>query len=415
MNWSGDLASVLANNIVTGLPLAYLPWSIASAIAFLFMLLAMGICLVYVITLRWSFDGRYLLLVPVILVVGCVSWLTFFWVPLSWSYSDEEFRFANGMTSWQVVNGLYSIPAIGLSALLVWVFVTASRASFWERPNKWMLLAQPIAAMSGVVLGTSWSLAFAIVAMWSLFARRHGVAPRRYLLTLVAYTMAYGVGFGVMFFSPGLKARRDFYDESETFVYPLADRSIGSLLDWTFPETVRLWLEGVYSSGSVIAFATTVLLGVIMGSVGTVRPASSGMRLIALSTALMIFSFTTAMMARIGESVTYVAFWHLASSRTITLVAVLVAGLAVGDRLARTTVETRTAVTFAAGVAIIAIGGPAIRLMDRSVEQRFDQWMEGPAPISVVRDIEPESGWVQACWNRLIEQRDDGGRVIENP
>ena len=62
--------------------------------------------------------------------------------------------------------------AVGLSALLVWFFVAASRASFWERPNKWMLLAQPIAAMSGVVLGTSWSLIFALVAAWSLFGRQ---------------------------------------------------------------------------------------------------------------------------------------------------------------------------------------------------------------------------------------------------
>ncbi len=135
--------------------------------------------------------------------------------------------------------------------------------------------------------------------------------------------------------------------------------------------------------------------------------------LLAIGAVLFMFSLSATVLGRLAGGFTYEAFWHYNSARVITLAGLLVLGIAVGERAGTMEIRAQVAAASFAVVLVMALAIPAMRLMEQGIYWRFDTWMDGPARISVVRDIEPESGWVIRCWERLIDRRDDGGRRYE--
>lgn len=412
---AGDLTTVLVNYVVAGLPLAHLPWNLASITTYVFVILAASAFVVVVFAVGWETNRRgWFGLVAVTFVISAGSWIAYFWAPLAWSYTVEEFRFANGVTSWQVVNALYSIPSALISTYLVFLYVRFADRRFWRRPGVTHVLLHFLLGMAGVVASLAFIVVSFSIALW--FGVSGHVSSSRKTQSIRQLVIGWGLlgvswlaGFCIMWFSPGLLARRERYANTEGFVYPLENRTPGALLDFVFPEFFQFWLDGVLSVGAVVVFFLGVLGGTVIHGIARFRYRQESARIFGWSATIAVFSLTLALFARMGQAETYVAFWHFSSSRVATMLAILLLGIAAAT-YTRTFPALHPAVVGFAAVIVIVLALPAIRLMNQSVYERYSQWQDGPAPISVVRDIEPDSGWVLQCWLRLTELRDDGGR-----
>ena len=413
---AGDLTTVFVNYVVAGMPLAHLPWDLASVTTYVLVIIAASTFVIVVMAIGWETNRRgWLGLVAIAFVISMGSWVAYFWAPLAWSNTAEEFRFANGITSWQVVNALYSIPSALISTYLVLLYVRFSDRRFWRRPSITHVILHFLLGMAGVVASLAFiSISFSI-ALW--FGMSRHVSSLRQTQTIRQLTLGWGLlgsawlaGFCIMWFSPGLLARRERYANTEGFVYPLENRTPGTLIDFVFPEFFQFWLDGVLSVGAVAVFFLGVLGGTLMQGVARYRYPLVSARISGWGATIAVFSLALAFFARMGQAETYVAFWHFSSSRVAVMLAILTLGIAAATYTRKVPAFRPAAVGFAA-VIVIVMTVPAIRLMNQSVYERHSQWQGGPAPISVVRDVEPDSGWVLQCWLRLIELRDDGGRV----
>lgn len=414
--WAGDLTTVLLNYSVVGIPLARFPWDLASVTTYILVIVTVSVFVGALIVMGWETKLQsWLGIAPVVLLISMGSWITYFWAPLTWSYTVEEFRFANGITSWQVVNALYSIPSALISMYLILLYVRFAELSFWRRPRIVHAFLHFLLGMAGVVASLAFICVSLSVALWFALTRhvsypRPSKSIRELVIGWGSLGSAWLVGFCIMWFSPGLSQRRQTYAGTEAFTFPLETRTPGTLLDFVFPEFFQSWLDGVLTVGALVVFFFGVIGGTLLQSFSHRRLPLESARIVGWSATIALFSLALAFFARMGQAETYIAFWHFSSSRVATMLALLTLGIATATYTLKFP-ALRPAVVGSAALIVIVITLPSVRLMNQSVYERYGQWKDGPAPISVVRDIEPDSDWVLRCWIRLADVRDDDGRA----
>ena len=108
-----------------------------------------------------------------------------------------------------------------------------------------------------------------------------------------------------------------------------------------------------------------------------------------------------------SEFLTYEAFWHLITFKTLLFVSVLVLAVFAAGKIVDATLpkffgeKLLYLLAFLTSVfAILLAVEPYQSIIDRG-----DLWLQGNAPLPGISDIDPSGSWVDLCWQELRELR----------
>jgi hypothetical protein len=401
--WSGEYTGGFSNTLFVGIPLVYLPFELASASTFLFSLILMGIIGMLLNSLfvhsRESFDFPGALFA----VLSPVLWIIFWWsTSLS---STDEFNLQNprSITHWQNINSGYVIV---LAVALIW-FLLVTRM---ENRNRLVLFSNGVGigvwvGGSGLVLSLLGVLVALIFLLLSLFSKRSGVS-RIYAWFTGPWLISNTVGWILAFNSPGVRSRQEVISDA---LPDVADRSLGSFIEFVIPKGVIEWVEIVVSPGTVLVFLVAFVIGSAQKfSVGD-RNVKRAFR---FSAAFLLSSLVLNLVSQSASAFSYDSYWHTTSSTLLFFVSLLVLGLTFGKVsqtwMSRNNFWPRAGILLC--TLVVSVGVLNTALVD--VKERLIAWEAGPAPLIGMGDIEVTGGYIEVCWSELGEFRDtpDRGR-----
>ena len=124
----------------------------------------------------------------------------------------------------------------------------------------------------------------------------------------------------------------------------------------------------------------------------------------------LVYLLSIAVLARIGEFYSYEAFWHFIGLRLSFFLIVVMGGLFIGHKIEKSLLNGNRKVSGRAEmltIGILLFGSlMSFVIIDRNshLSVRLEAWRSGPAPISVLRDIEEEGHWARTCWLTLRDR-----------
>lgn len=394
--WTGDLTTTLSNIVLVGLPLVHLPWSIASALPFLFTALLVALFMSWLLVDSQAASDRSArgswLVVARSMPVLMLMWWGFWWISAVYeSQETDTFLLARSLTHWQNLNAAYVVT----STTLVWTLVSLEMRSRCNRG--WLLtvaylgwgllvgLNGPTFAIS--MIGVFLVGFFAYLLIGSSSFRLRGP---RWLAAIV------GISGGALYshYSPGSQSRK----------LQLANPEI--TVNFLVVDMNNAVQAGFQTWWSVFALPSTWVIVFVLVSFAILLRASGfrarGGALLALSFTFLVFSLLLAIAGKVSDLFSYVAFWHILASRLMAWFALCLAGLGVGTAVAAR-FPPRIVNPLAGTTAVfgICLAGSALLTMVQDVNQRVVQWEVGPAAMKGMGDIDNPAGWQREAYADL--------------
>ena len=405
MTWSGDLTARAADFVTVGAPLLHLPWSWASAVAFVVTAVAVSVSAALLLYVSSSATPRGLLLTALIPAVA-VAWWTYWWLPVrfpavtpSSSVNVNNANLAHSVTLWQSVNSSYALlPALAVVGSIILVRVS-------RRRRRWAL---PFGAVFGFAVGMAGLVLAAtfvgLATLWlaATFVRRDAMQGMR-STALIAIVGA-SIGALAAFTAPGNQDRSEILAQSQSLVNP----SPATLLPWVFPRNLLEWGVGVVNPGSALVVVIMALLALAATKSGLgLIPARASNAAVGLLVASLVLSTVN----RASEAFAYPAFWHQISTRTLVFLGLCMLGSAIGARAATLDGLRLTGVVLLLLVPSAIATIVSTQLMMETIEVRHTQWEHGPAPMPAISDTEDPAGWQADCWSTVGKYRDVPARA----
>lgn len=394
MSWlslyTGDVVAVLTNLLVVGLPLVYLPWSLASAIPFfatsLAVLTPIALLLVRSGPSIWK---KLAFSVPILFISYWAYWWTSA-VSEFFPYSRPE---ALSASFWQNVNASYIIT-LGLltsSWIALEVFnISDQRLRFMS----WGALGL-VTGFVGPVIGITAIVMSALLAVvrsreensWrTSFSSCYTILGASAMLALTA-----------SYLSPGTQARLQLFPS----------RDLNLELVWSSltaaGSAVTLWIQGIFTPGTltVLVLVSTTTFGAALLGVISFKAKAAFKFSIALTAASLVFAVTSG----VAEVFAYPGYWHVLPSRVLWWWAIVVFGATIGVWLSSRSLSAwgKTAIEGASLAALLA-AILSLTAFANTAAARAVVWTEGPAPLFPLYDR--ESPEVSERWQTLQRARE---------
>jgi hypothetical protein len=400
-NWSGAITDSFVGSLLVGLPLAFLPWPLASSISFLTTAVVM-VSLNMRLQTTWGlatstdmFRGSFLVRFTALLA----AWWGYWWLPISPTpVASENYAIALAATHWQTVVSKYSMTF----GLLVWMWLTVQN---WRTANRWYWI--PTYIVSGLIVGFNHSvLAIASVIFIFVYSvcvllRERGLSNKFLMSLLIGIGSAAGATWS--HFSPGSRYRESILADT-TVDFSL----VRQLTLEVVPAAVKDWALAITGWNSLVV--VVVIGGVTYLFAPRVNP-KEAKSLARTSCVILGFALVYSLASRAGQLFAYEAFWHAIGPRSAVWLGLTVLATSVGALLAHhsETVLTRLVVACVLTIGVYFLVG-AIDLMNRQIIDRYEPWQLGPAAVYDISDTENEDwmGW----WLELRSLRDAPERVI---
>jgi hypothetical protein len=406
LNFSGELSRVVADAVLVGVPVTYLPWSLGSASSFFMAALVASLATLAVTAVSMSPKTTRKMNLWLGLPVVALTWWAYWWAPVITPHDPSQRALPEAITHWQIINSSYVV----LPALVIALFVVLSGLRPLSQTRvRWLnfalLVVGVVAGLTGPVFGLTAAIAI-FVLMWMnivwgkqlKFRSLHGLGFA--LIGLV-------VGVTVTQASPGTRGRAPLFRGGEGMV-PLTP---GNLLNWTIPQALYEWADRLINTGSLVTLLVTTGLGFLLSRAGW---QARQVLLVRLATGLLGFSLVFAVVNRFSEAIVYPAFWHQVGFSTVIFLAVSGFGLALGNRLATFKAPAASAVVTMGLIIGLLWAFSAERILVGSMSDRYQSWLAGPAPRNGIPDIEQKGGGFERFWLVLAEFRGDAPDRVVN-
>lgn len=384
LTWSGDYTQVLFNGLLVAFPLSSLPiYFLGLLTLFLFVLLFLSILYIFnknftVLTSKFS---SFAVLSALVLSVWNIYWA----LPASLSRQNGYDRLLDAKESF---SGVFGWPTVIVQYLIVPIFLVLI-GLLRARNSKIGYLAL---ITTGLIIGTSgYALALATLMSSVLFLFfRYTQFGRPKILMLNS-----GIFVGAMFsyFSIGAQIR------SESLA--LQDPSVKSVMRWLIVSFLE-FTTAIFNVG--IFFV--VLIGFLMSRL-IYQFYSFEFKGINLET---LFKFSSAFLLvyyaviSVSEFLTYNAFWHLITFRSLLFFYFFFIGVYLGDRF-RGIVSCLTNNQAAIVTCCLLLSAfSAVYDTNASIVERRIAWHIGPAALPGIGDISPEGSWIDVCWDKISIQ-----------
>jgi len=396
LTWTGSLLPVITSVLFVGLPLAFIPIGMSSAVGYLISALSVGVMAVLAFQPGWK---RHFLRNVVMVIVVTTFWLLHLRIvqvvgtrPGENPGEDPDqlltYQLAEMLTHWQTVTVAYVLtPAIALAVIGYGLLGSFSRN--WVRLAR-VFVGTILAGQAGYVLGVALALVFGILVFldWALGKRQS------FGIWIVGVLGAF-VGLLTTFLFPGAYARVGATDSGTLERLPLAIRAM--------PHGISQWFEELVSLSSVVVLLMGVLLYVLFSSSLKLVPAENWTGFVPrfLLGASAIFYVVN----EAAQALVYAAAWHIVPARLMTFVALIFLGVGMArflegvlpKRVRNPRYQVAALVPFFAVVAWILIVATAV--LTASINERAEAWNEGPAPFEFISDR--DTLWVERCWVEL--------------
>ena len=389
--WSGYFFTMWIENILMGLPLLHLPWSLSSSISFLMAAIGLGI-VIFIIYPRNS-NNRFRL--NTLLIIAPFMWWAYLWVP--YAVTRETSPLANGLTHWQTLTSGYIVTTEIL--LILWVTCW----SFFKRHDG-NFVSIFLFGLLGLLFGfTSEPInlaAFSVFLLalgWRLLRNRALRLDSRDR-AWIFFSLFLLVGFFAAHLSPGNLARTALINPN---LEVSLDR-LGFLIAWTFPYAIEHWILAYFNWGGVNIFVFVISLYFFIGKIDQGDDCS---KLFLCAWKLSGFGLLIYLVARFTEAFSYGAYWHFIPGIVCVFLSILFLGAWAGMSLARYSGSILKLLMIVLLAISLLLGLFGNYKMIKSIYKRGIEWSQGAAPLPGVTDIEEE--WVRNCWIKLRNFRPD--------
>ena len=403
-NWSGDLTGMFVLSLLVGMPLAFLPWSLASAVPFLsasFFMAALGLrfqrsC--FLNTVGKTYRNVQLIRFTSLLA----AWWGYWWLPVPQTpVESQSYALALAATHWQNVVVGYTMPA----GILCWAWLSlrdhCDRDS-WKHSGAFLGFGL-LVGFCGPVFATS-SLFLLMTGTVSSWFRKRSFRSKD---TAVSVLVGIGTVSGAVCsnLSPGSQYR------ATQLSTPAPDTALMlRLLREKLPLGFWDWFSAVGSLSSLLVIIVTGGVTYLLAPRLEVTRARSLFR---SGCVLLGFALIYSLASRAGELFAYEAFWHLIGPRSFMWLGLVSVGTSLGMfltlRFDLSSIKLSAIMVLAVGLYFL-LG--AVDLMNRQIIDRHEQWELGPAPVYDISDInDPFGGFLQS-WEKLTQLRDAPERAI---
>ncbi|MBT8584881.1 hypothetical protein G6694_09645 [Polynucleobacter paneuropaeus] len=305
---------------------------------------------------------------------------------------------ANGLTHWQTLNGQYVIPLQIIITLL-----TLYWPSRYRLQSRFLFAAPILIGLFIGTAGTSLSLSFIIFAglvmCWSLHENKKLRDGNYFWIYLLGSIM-----LGVIFchlLSPGSILRAKTLNLDSTF----SIGRISSLMQITFIEGFKEWFRSSFSLASLVCISLASGFSYFICSIQNKSYPTKTWRIAAL---FGIFALLQCFVNHLADELTYRAYWHYVDSLVCIFISLVLFGLWIGSFLATKKFNWRVnGVISLLMMIMFVIGIRANIVMVNKIQLRHQQWVVGGSSDDGISDINGQSGWEMACWEKLNSLRSE--------
>lgn len=399
--WSGDLTGMFFNIVFVGVPLQVLPWTMASAVPFLFSVILVSAFVLWLLSRDMKLQGstfskfHFLIALPVVMVM----WWAFWWIGTVTTDTDQNVNLLpRGLTFWQNLNAGYVITMVAL--IWLWLALERARSKFFPTFLFGLYLALGFfTGMAGPVFAIS-SLLFIFILIAAMWISNNAFLQRQVGRWGVA-VLGLLTGFFVARFSPGNQIR------SELLMSPDFNADLGIQIVMAIPQGFMDWWDSIAEIGTI---STALFVASISYAIGLMKVTLNTGYLARYGLAFIVFALVLAVMNRISELFAYPAWWHLIPIKMTVWLSVICFAAAIGMLAAQHVPKGRSFLLltslFISSTLMVLIGASILQ-MTVEVNSRVSTWNMGPAPLPGIGDIEDPDGWISIAWRSLNEQRNE--------
>ena len=399
LNFSGELARVVADAVLVGIPVSSLPWSLSSLSTFIVASLVVGLAVLTTWAISRSGKKSLEKWLWLALPTAVLAWWAYWWAALTTPHDVSARALPEAITHWQIINSSYVVlPALVISLFLMLMhWQTKNVTKQWWRIGG-IFAVGLLAGLTGPVFGLT--VAIGILSIYAALVFQHKTRRLRPPSWVVAAFVGVLVGVAITQASPGTRSRAPLFRGGEGMV-PFTP---GNLLNWTIPAALYEWADRLANVGTLVVLLLTIGVGFLATSSGlNTQPR----QLLALGTGLLLFSLVYSIANRLSEAFVYPAFWHQVGFSTILFLAIAIYGFLLGSVASRSNQAVAATLIIASLVVGILWALSSERLLVGSINDRYSAWLMGPAPLNGIPDIEQVGGGFERFWVVLAEFRGD--------
>jgi hypothetical protein len=403
--WSGDVSSIFANVFLVGWPLQVLPWSLGSSIAFFASGLMVSISLVLIVRSSIFGRDRYSLwsIVPTI-PFFLVNWWSFWWLNRILNPDNKLFEAqTSAITFWQNVNTSY----VFLYSLILLLLFKLDLISKKQNYPKWNFL---IFLFSGLLVGFSGAVIVASVLVFILLLPISSWLdgkrlPKVKVFSWGLFTIAMVTAALISSNSPGSQRRQSYLSElsiDEDTVPLMVKTMIPSLVDW--------W-KALFNQGMLLSVVLALLIAIILVWHGYEFHTKELQR---IAFHAIAFSVILSIIVGYSQVFAYPAWWHRIGVQVVLWLGMVLFSFSSCQQI----IKLRPKLSQLSFVLVILmmINTMAVIRMQGEISERYSKWQVGPAPISLITDIEHINGWQRACYQKIKDERGGPDRGLKkNP
>ena len=403
--WSGDVSSIFANVFLVGWPLQVLPWSLGSSIAFFASGLMVSTSLVLI--LRGSIFGiakNSLWSIVPIIPFFLVTWWSFWWVNRILNPDNKLFEAqTSAITFWQNVNTSY----VFLYSIILLLVIKLDLISQKQNYTKWNFL---IFFFSGILVGFSSAVIVASVLVFILLLPVNSWLDGKRLikgnmLSWGLFTIAMVAAASISSNSPGSQRRQTYLRKltiDEDTVPLMAKTMIPSLVDW--------W-KALFNQGMLVSVVLALIMAVVLAWQGHEFRTKYLQR---IAFHIIVFSVILSIIVGYSQVFSYPAWWHRIGVQVMLWIGMVIFSFSSCLWLIKLRPKP-SQLTFVI-VILMIVNSMAVFRMQSEISERYSRWQVGPAPISLITDIEHVNGWQRACYSEIKDQRGGPDRGLKkNP
>ena len=402
--WSSFFTQIIMYNIFAGMPLAHLPFSIASAIPFLIVLGSTGFVILsfYPKKIK-SFYSKFS-----ILVGGSLLWWFFLWTNNALVDKPKWItRIAELSTHWQTCTTAYYLPP-----LLLLIFY----AIFKKKNLKNAFAYYFLIIFAGFFIGVAGDMVAAAFFGFGLLASGYCHWYGKYHNNKRQYAKHWFIfTFSVLFFcfashflSPGRAIRYDVIAADPNLLTFSSLPSLSGLLELltsTVTQACKHLFKGVMHLGSLLILSLTASISYLSESTSADNDTTQK-ECLHLCGAFCLLALVMAGASGLAENFVYKAYWHFSRSTLFSFFSIVFFGIFLG-LYARS--KTTRLNTLAIGIllASLLVGTYVNQFALEHISEREKRWAVGPASSENISDIDsPDLGWGE-YWIELNKLRPD--------
>jgi hypothetical protein len=214
------------------------------------------------------------------------------------------------------------------------------------------------------------------------------------LWQLVYFSIGLSFGFIFDYLSPGSQTRSKILEGLPN--EPILN--LRMLLSWIFPTSLFEWVQGILQPGALVV----IFFGIIIGYLSNyfVRTQQTNI-LLEHFFVFVLLSIISSILSQLSEIFAYEAFWHLVIPYLFIYLSLLILGFIFGNNL-QFSKRFSYLILFLALVTFM-ISSINLYKISNDIKTRNELWQVGAAPLPEMGDIEIEDGWINICWEEMVQ------------